>query len=161
MKTVFAAGTKRAIHVLTPALVNRLKNGGEEPLMAVRSSEDGYKTLQLFRKVTWHGPTQLMENFEDPLPGTSGRGVAVIYTTAKLICTYEHLSPVVKSNPKDPIEDVYERCKELYNLFTEEEIEERRKIARQMEAAEFRKRLTTPTVKKRKKLSEKFYTSRY
>lgn len=109
---VLEAGVMRAIHVLTPALVNRLKNGGKEPLMAVRSSADDYGSLQLFQRVTWNGRSEIAESFDAPMPGTSGRGVAVVYTAAKLICYYDKVAPLVKSPADASIEEVYKACQQ-------------------------------------------------
>ncbi len=119
-KIVLAAGTMRAIHVLTPALVNRLKNGGKEPLMAVRTSADDYASLQLFELVAWKGRSEIAESFAAPMPGTSGRGVAVVYTASRLICYYKKVAPIVASPADASIEEVYAACQKAMIEWQEE-----------------------------------------
>lgn len=85
------AGTKRAIHVYVPALMERRKswraNAGQ-PVMAVRSALYNYTKMRLYRRVEILGPAELVE-METPLPGTGGRGVAILITTAAVRAWYD------------------------------------------------------------------------
>ena len=80
---ILPPGTMRAIHVYVPALTERMKepwkpNTGS-PVMAVRSSLYNYEKMRLYRMVEILGPSELVE-MESPLPGTNGRGVAILFT---------------------------------------------------------------------------------
>jgi hypothetical protein len=86
---VLRGGILRCIHIFVPVLHKRQTEGGDEMIWAVRSSiadSDGsrWNRMILCRKVEWNGPTKCVEHFNDPLPGTGGRGVAVVYTEAEL-----------------------------------------------------------------------------
>lgn len=89
---VLPAGIERAIHVYVPALQSRFEKGNDKrPCMAVRSiGADGkWSRMRLYRRVSWNGPTRLVEHFDEPLPGTNGRGVCIVYTTAALYCEWD------------------------------------------------------------------------
>ncbi len=80
---ILPAGTLRAIHVYVPALQERQKtpwkaNEGQ-PVMAVRSALYNYEKMRLYRMVEILGPSMLVE-MPEPLPGTNGRGVAILMT---------------------------------------------------------------------------------
>jgi len=78
-------GTRRAIHVFTPALQHRLTTKNcLLPVMAVREAPL-YNMLRLFQRVEILGPSSLDPLFHDPLPGTNGRGVAILFTEAPLL----------------------------------------------------------------------------
>lgn len=80
-----APGTEWAYHVFTPALVYRLANPDSRvPVMALRSPESGYRLMRLFHQIDCLGPSQLRPLFENPLPGTAGRGVAIQFTSAPI-----------------------------------------------------------------------------
>lgn len=81
---VLVSGTLRAVHVYVPALQDRLKNGGAQPVWAVRTKRDGFCRMSLYRKVEILGPCEGVEHFDHPLPGTNGRGVAPLYTMAAI-----------------------------------------------------------------------------
>lgn len=89
-------GVRRAIHVYVPRLQERQKNGwvanAGEPVMAVRSSLYGYAKMRLYRRVEWNGPTELVEMVK-PLPGTGGRGVAIVFTDAPLTVYWDDARP--------------------------------------------------------------------
>lgn len=80
---ILAGGTRRAVHVYVPTLQERQQKGWKagtgKCVMAVRSSLYGYKKMRLYRKVEILGPSELIE-MEKPLPGTNGRGVAILFT---------------------------------------------------------------------------------
>ena len=78
---ILAGGVKRAIHVLTPALQERLSNKAtRKPVVAIRSALHNYEKFILARGVKIHGPSEMFEDFENPLPGTGGRAVCVLMT---------------------------------------------------------------------------------
>jgi hypothetical protein len=93
---VLPGGVRRAIHVFVPRLQERQKTGWVantgDPVMAVRSSLYGYAKMRLYRRVEWDGPTELVEMVE-PLPGTGGRGVAIVFTTAPLTVYWDDKPP--------------------------------------------------------------------
>lgn len=75
------AGTLRAVHVLTPALMERMKDKESVlPVVAVRSSHGNYSRMKLVRHAELLGPSFIGEDFATPLPGTGGRAVAVLFT---------------------------------------------------------------------------------
>jgi hypothetical protein len=80
---ILAGGTRRAVHVYVPTLTERQAKGwkaGEgKCVMAVRSALYDYRKMRLYRKVEILGPSELVE-METPLPGTKGRGVAILFT---------------------------------------------------------------------------------
>ncbi len=82
---ILQGGTKRRVHVLVSELQNRIKAGPTDhrPVWAVRSSVGGpvpYSRTRLYRHIEFLGPAYGIESFDNPLPGTKGRGVAVIET---------------------------------------------------------------------------------
>lgn len=82
-------GVKRAFHVFTPALQHRLKNKDSNlPIMALRSSLHGYAKMRLYHKIEALGPSSLEPLFDAPLPGTNGRGVAIMFTEFPLRVWY-------------------------------------------------------------------------
>jgi hypothetical protein len=85
---ILPGGVLRAVHVYVPTLQQRLAEGGDKPVMAVRLQDNNgeWRRMKLYRKVEWAGPgrTELIEHFDAPLPGTNGRGVAIVYTDAPL-----------------------------------------------------------------------------
>lgn len=96
---ILPAGPRRAIHVFVPALMKRQEQGWKAndgpPVMAVRSALYGYRKMRLYRKVEILPPArdaahaaELVEMTE-PLPGTNGRGVAILFTTCALRVWYD------------------------------------------------------------------------
>lgn len=114
-----------AFHVFTPALLHRLNEDADPPLdlpvMALRSSKQNYNTMLLFDRIEVQGPSQLEPLFDNPLPGTGGRGVAIMFTKSILHCSFRGNPPQAidcddKRTPKEIFADVIS----LYNepLFT-------------------------------------------
>lgn len=107
-------GVKRAIHVLTPALQYRLDNKGTSdlPVMALRSSIHNYSKVKLYTKIECLGPSSMNPLFDEPLPGTGGRGVAILFTEFALRVWYpEGQKPATIDtpdgrNPKEILEEV-------------------------------------------------------
>jgi len=106
-------GVKRAFHVFTPALQYRLENSGSKlPVMALRSSLHNYEKMKLYVRIEALGPSSLEPLFGNPLPGTGGRGVAIMFTEFPLRVWYpEGQKPVVINtpdgrNPKEILEEV-------------------------------------------------------
>ena len=94
---VLPGGTWRIVHIFTPVLKKRQDAGpwkamNGEPLMAVRSSVGAYCRMRIYRRVDIEGPSKLVE-LEKPLPGTGGRGVAVMMTDAPLRVWYDDRAP--------------------------------------------------------------------
>lgn len=73
-----------AVHVFVPALRTRLEKGGDQPCVAVRPKKAGFKKMYLVNEARILGPSALVERFDDPLPGTNGRGVAILMTRAPI-----------------------------------------------------------------------------
>ena len=96
-------GVRRAIHVFTPALQYRLqKNDSALPVMALRSSLHGYTKMMLFHRIECLGPSSLDPLFDTPLPGTGGRGVAIMFTDFAVRVWYpENQRPVAIDTPDD------------------------------------------------------------
>jgi hypothetical protein len=106
-------GVKRAIHVLTPALQHRLENNTSElPVMALRSSIHNYGRFKLYHRIECLGPSSMDPLFDSPLPGTGGRGVAILFTEFPIRVWYpEGQRPTAIDtpdgrNPKDILEEV-------------------------------------------------------
>lgn len=79
--SLLGAGMLRAVHVLTPALMARFKDKSlATPVVAVRSSQGEFTRMRLYRHVEILGPSFLGEDFDNPLEGTGGRAVAVLFT---------------------------------------------------------------------------------
>ena len=75
------SGTLRAVHVLTPALMERTKDKESIiPVVAIRSSHGNFSRMRLVRHAELLGPSFIGEDFANPLPSTNGRAVAVLYT---------------------------------------------------------------------------------
>jgi hypothetical protein len=96
-------GVRRAIHVFTPALQYRLEKGDSGlPVMALRSSLHGYQKMMLFHRIECLGPSSLDPLFDAPLPGTGGRGVAIMFTDFAVRVWYpENQRPTAIDTPDD------------------------------------------------------------
>jgi hypothetical protein len=106
-------GVKRAFHVFTPALQYRLENNASGlPVMALRSSIHNFSKMKLYVRIECLGPSSLDPLFDSPLPGTGGRGVAIMFTEFPLRVWYpEGQKPTVIDtpdgrNPKEILEEV-------------------------------------------------------
>lgn len=106
-------GVKRALHVFTPALQYRLENNASElPVMALRSSIHNYSKMKLYVRIECLGPASFDPLFDNPLPGTGGRGVAIVFTEFPMRVWYpEGQKPAVIDSPdgrspKDILEEV-------------------------------------------------------
>lgn len=101
-------GVKRAFHVFTPALQHRLTDKASSvPVMALRSSLHGYTKMKLYARIEALGPSSLDPLFDAPLPGTGGRGVAIMFTEFPLRVWYPegHKPPVIETpDGRDPKE---------------------------------------------------------
>lgn len=116
-------GVKRAFHVFTPALQYRLENSQSQlPVMALRSSLHDYSKMKLYVRIECLGPSSLDPLFGNPLPGTGGRGVAIMFTEFPLRVWYPEgqKPPVIDTpdgrNPKDILEEVKLKYEALYNV---------------------------------------------
>jgi len=106
-------GVTRALHVFTPALQYRLENNASTlPVMALRSSIHNYGKMKLFARIECLGPSSIDPLFDKPLPGTGGRGVAIMFTAFALRVWYPEgqKPPAVDTpdgrNPKEILEEV-------------------------------------------------------
>lgn len=115
-------GVKRAFHVFTPALQYRLENKGSAlPVMALRSSNHKYGKMKLYARIETLGPASLDPLFDEPLPGTGGRGVAIMFTEFPLRVWYPEgqKPPVIDTpdgrNPKEILEEVKLKYEAVYN----------------------------------------------
>jgi hypothetical protein len=112
-------GVKRAFHVFTPALQYRLENKvSNVPVMALRSNLHNYGKMKLYVRIECLGPSSLDPLFDHPLPGTGGRGVAIMFTEFALRVWYpDGARPSVIDTPdgRDP-KDILEEVKLKYEL---------------------------------------------
>lgn len=117
-------GVRRAIHVLTPALQYRLENSGTElPVMALRSSIHNYQKVRLYTRIECLGPSSMDPLFDTPLPGTGGRGVAILFTEFPIRVWYpEGQKPASIETPdgRSP-KDILEEVKLKYSLAFEDD----------------------------------------
>jgi len=137
---LYKEGTLRAVHILTPALQNRMAKNTDEPLMAVRSSRNNYTTLRMFRKVKILGPCELAETFSAPMPGTNGRGVAVIFTKSALKCLCDGPAPVIQTPEGADMQAVYLQCQLIWEKHKEDQRRRSERIDRIVIEAEARAR---------------------
>ena len=77
-------GVRRAIHIFTPILQERLSKGGNRPVIGVREITDNYCKMCLYRSVLIFGPSFIQEIFDAPLPGTDGRGAVILFTDSPM-----------------------------------------------------------------------------
>ena len=84
-KTVFKAGTKRLVHVSPKVVQTNLSDHKNEPMIGVRPASNPHK-VQEFHRICIQGSSILIPKFRRPLPGTDGRAICYIITSAKLIC---------------------------------------------------------------------------
>lgn len=66
--------------------------------MALRSSSHNFQKIKMFQRIEFLGPSSLDPIFDKPLPGTNGRGVAILFTEFPIRVWYE------KGNPPKAIE---------------------------------------------------------
>lgn len=92
-KLVLAAGTKRAIHVWTAKLMERMKDNKGQMIWLVRSSKYNYKKALVCRRVEFNGRCSGEDIFDTPLPGTGGRGVAILFTSCEITVYYDGEKP--------------------------------------------------------------------
>jgi hypothetical protein len=82
--TEFPAGKLRLVNVASRLLLRNL--GGEQerlPVMCVRDA-DNADTAYAFEEVELLGPCEVLYTPDAPLPGTNGRGIAYMHTTAAI-----------------------------------------------------------------------------
>lgn len=111
--SLLSAGTLRAVHVLTPALMERFKDRESiMPVVAVRSSHGDFTRMKLYRHVELLGPSFLGEDFENPLEGTGGRAVAVLFTEGAIQVWVdpENDLGVIETKGKTP-DEIMAECK--------------------------------------------------
>jgi hypothetical protein len=83
------AGENFAFHVFTPALQYRASNPKcNMPVMALRSSLTNFEEMVLYHQIDVLGPSSLKPLFDQPLPGTGGRGVAIMFTASPMEVWY-------------------------------------------------------------------------
>jgi hypothetical protein len=115
-------GVRRAIHVFTPGLLFRLENknavSAQLPVQVLRSSTHNYSKMRLYHKIEMLGPSSMDELFDNPLPGTGGRGVSICFTDFAVRVWYpEGQKPLTIDTPdgRDP-KDILEEVKLKYLL---------------------------------------------
>ncbi len=82
-------GMRRAVHVFTPSLMHRIKHKEPVPVMAIRCASENYTEMRLYERVTILGPSSVEPIFDTPLPGTGGRGVAIMFTEAPIYAEWD------------------------------------------------------------------------
>lgn len=92
---VLKAGTKRAVHVFTKQLMERMKKDDDQCLWLVRSELYGYKKALVVKTIKINGPCTGEDLFKTPLPGTAGRGVAILFTSAEIEIEFPGAKPVL------------------------------------------------------------------
>lgn len=110
-------GVRRAVHVMTPVLLDRIKDKkNNRPAMALRSSLHNYSKVKLYERIEFMGPSTLEPLFDKPLPGTDGRGVAIMFTDFPLrVWYYEDQPPRIINSPDGHnAEKVFEEIKAKY-----------------------------------------------
>jgi hypothetical protein len=78
---VLPAGRVRLLHVFFPELAQMQAGDHARAVWALRSFNDRtgkYDRVRLFYRVEFLGPSWSHVSPEDPLPGTGGRGIAVM-----------------------------------------------------------------------------------
>ncbi len=81
---VLVGGKVRIVHVLAPVLGQRLASGTHNAqIVAVRLASDPEK-VTAYRHVEILGPSELVDTPDSPLPGTNGRGICYLVTSAPL-----------------------------------------------------------------------------
>lgn len=100
------AGVDRAIHVYTKVLVERMKENKGQMLWLVRSSLYNYKKAIVCRRVEWNGPCRGEDQFDKPLPGTGGRGVAILHTACELTLYFDGDKAQIIDMDDDPKPEV-------------------------------------------------------
>jgi hypothetical protein len=105
-KMILPAGTERAIHVYTKMLMERMKENKGQMLWLVRSSLYGYKKAIVCRRVEWNGPCRGEDQFDKPLPGTGGRGVAILHTSCELTLYFDGDKAQIIDMDDDPKPEV-------------------------------------------------------
>jgi len=103
-------GPLRAVHVFTPALVERLKTKEHQPVMAVRCETSNYCQMKLCYHVQIDGPSEMKEIFDSPLPGTDGRGVAILFTRSPITISYGEKLVTINTRDKKP-DEVYNKIR--------------------------------------------------
>lgn len=109
-----------ALHVFTPLLMKQIKEGTKFPLNAVRLGSNGYTSLILVDSIQILGPSELRDISHEPLPGTNGRAVCVLFTNSpvKIVSNINIRANIEKyiidcSEPKT-IEEVTEQVLRVY-----------------------------------------------
>lgn len=113
-------GVVRAFHVFTPALMHRMKNPNVTlPVMALRSSIQNFEAMMMYQQIEALGPSVMREMFDKPLPGTGGRGLAIMFTEFPIRVWYsEHFQskPIATHDGRTPdeiLQDVLEMYTEV------------------------------------------------
>lgn len=108
-------GRKLALHVFAPALAHRKANPGNTlPVMALRSSLHNYGKMRLYHRIDMLGPASFEEIFDNPLPGSGGNAVAIVFTEFPIQVWYEEGQPPAtidtdNRDPKDVLNEVLQR----------------------------------------------------
>jgi hypothetical protein len=77
-------GLERHIHILGPVLNIRMKTGDHsKPIIAIRPASTPNR-IKMYRHIEIQGPSVLMDRPEDPLPGTKGRAICYLRTSAPI-----------------------------------------------------------------------------
>jgi hypothetical protein len=109
---------KIAFHVFTPALVYRMNpaNNLDLPVSALRLERDNYEKMYLFDEIECTGKSKLTSLFDNPLPGTNGRGVSILFTTSSVVCSFIGDMPVAIDCSKDRTpEQILQDVIKIYN----------------------------------------------
>lgn len=83
MPRVLKGGKERIIHILAKVLGENLANGLDKPCTAIRDAANPDKYI-VVRHVDILGPSSIRLTPEDPIPGTDGRAICVLRTSAAL-----------------------------------------------------------------------------
>ena len=79
------AGVKRIVNVSAKILRENLERGERSPMVMVRDADRMADEL-IVKSVRILGPSTLGPMFDEPLPGTDGRGICHLVTEASLEC---------------------------------------------------------------------------
>jgi len=107
-------GIRRAIHIFTPVLQERLSKGGNKPVVGVREVTDNYGKMCLYRSVLIFGPSFIQEVFDNPLPGTDGRGTVILFTDSPVRALWDDVEPCEVDTQNKTAKEVFGMVSQFY-----------------------------------------------
>lgn len=87
MRKVLRGGVRRIVHVVAKVLKENIENGTDKPVIGIRRVDNPDK-VRMVDGVQILGPSILKYTPDNPVPGTDGRGICVLRTSAPLVIKY-------------------------------------------------------------------------